>query len=511
MPRIVFVSLWFAAAVSAADVSSLTLGAAANENACAVNQIATRFVATQRQAFARVVLTRVRQGESLTLEWMNPAGSVSSTAFYETLPAAPSLCLLSQLPIAGFEPSVQPGTWTLRVQQNGAVRQAVTFEIQGAASALLVTGVARREVAPNQQELTVEGAGFQSGAIVHLAQYMKNDGWRYLAAMLPDSMDGQRLTVTFRGALPAAEYLVIVRNPDDQLSPPGRLIIASASGYRLPIAAGEVWTITQSPYGGFSHWGTMLHAFDLAPRAGGCVAAMRGGLVHAFDRGEGQSIGSRSFGNYVTIDHGDGEFSHYAHLKTGTFVVRTGQRVEPGQALAWVGNSGYSFGTHVHVHVTKTFSIAAQSIPFRFADGANRQGAVVQSSHRNPFSDCRKLAPGPVEVTRGTRPANGPKMEGTVAVADWWNGVLAIPKGTRAAEIQLDWQGKDRGLDLHLISPSGKHYGWYGLTEGYSGRESNPQSFRLPTPEPGPWRVSVQGIKGTGELMDFRVESNFLR
>jgi hypothetical protein len=47
-------------------------------------------------------------------------------------------------------------------------------------------------------------------------------------------------------------------------------------------------------------------------------------------------------GNVVVIDHGDGEFSVYSHLKHGSVTVKTGERVKAGEKIAEVGNSGDS-------------------------------------------------------------------------------------------------------------------------------------------------------------------------
>jgi murein DD-endopeptidase MepM/ murein hydrolase activator NlpD len=45
-------------------------------------------------------------------------------------------------------------------------------------------------------------------------------------------------------------------------------------------------------------------------------------------------------GNVVVIDHGDGEFSVYSHLKHGSVTVKIGDRVKTGDKIAEVGNSG---------------------------------------------------------------------------------------------------------------------------------------------------------------------------
>jgi hypothetical protein len=54
-------------------------------------------------------------------------------------------------------------------------------------------------------------------------------------------------------------------------------------------------------------------------------------------------------GNHVTIDHGNGEYSHFAHLKPGSVLVRKGDLVRQGQMIGRMGFSGDS-GFHVHLH-----------------------------------------------------------------------------------------------------------------------------------------------------------------
>lgn len=53
-------------------------------------------------------------------------------------------------------------------------------------------------------------------------------------------------------------------------------------------------------------------------------------------------------GNGVVIDHGFGEFSASWHMVQGSVVVKVGDKVELGQVLGKVGNSGRSSGPHIH-------------------------------------------------------------------------------------------------------------------------------------------------------------------
>jgi septal ring factor EnvC (AmiA/AmiB activator) len=58
------------------------------------------------------------------------------------------------------------------------------------------------------------------------------------------------------------------------------------------------------------------------------------------------SVSRGDFGKHVTVDHGNGVRSRYGHLAHVN--VRRGQRVEKGQVLGVVGNTGRSTGPHLH-------------------------------------------------------------------------------------------------------------------------------------------------------------------
>lgn len=56
-------------------------------------------------------------------------------------------------------------------------------------------------------------------------------------------------------------------------------------------------------------------------------------------------------GNYVVIDHENGEYSLMAHLIPGSLTVRKGQRVVAGSQLGLCGNSGQTNMPHLHWQV----------------------------------------------------------------------------------------------------------------------------------------------------------------
>lgn len=54
------------------------------------------------------------------------------------------------------------------------------------------------------------------------------------------------------------------------------------------------------------------------------------------------------WGNYVVVDHGDGLSSLYAHMQQPSTMV-VGQVVDQATTLGYVGNTGNSFGDHLHM------------------------------------------------------------------------------------------------------------------------------------------------------------------
>src|SRR5258708_40140587 len=61
------------------------------------------------------------------------------------------------------------------------------------------------------------------------------------------------------------------------------------------------------------------------------------------------------------------------------------------------------------------------------------------------------------------------------------------------------------------MSPSGHHYAWYADATGYSGSDAGPQQFRIPNPEAGTWRISVQAVRSATGQAEFAVTTSGLK
>ncbi len=78
---------------------------------------------------------------------------------------------------------------------------------------------------------------------------------------------------------------------------------------------------------------------DLNAPLGTDVYAAQDGVVIAMGR-------HRQYGNYITVDHGNGVITHYAHHRAN--FVQVGDIVRRGQKIAEVGRTGNATGPHLH-------------------------------------------------------------------------------------------------------------------------------------------------------------------
>lgn len=60
---------------------------------------------------------------------------------------------------------------------------------------------------------------------------------------------------------------------------------------------------------------------------------------------------SSSAGEYVQIDHGNGNYTRYLHMKKGSRTVKVGDKVLKGQVLGYMGATGNVTGAHLHFDV----------------------------------------------------------------------------------------------------------------------------------------------------------------
>ena len=96
-----------------------------------------------------------------------------------------------------------------------------------------------------------------------------------------------------------------------------------------------------NPFGGNQQF---HKGIDFAGKENSEIVAVGGGVVTY----SGKRYG---YGNLVEITHGNGYITRYGHNKKN--LVREGETVKKGQAIALMGSTGRSTGPHVHFEVIK--------------------------------------------------------------------------------------------------------------------------------------------------------------
>lgn len=127
--------------------------------------------------------------------------------------------------------------------------------------------------------------------------------------------------------------------------------ISSSFGYRM------------SPFTGRR---VFHEGLDIANKMGTPIKAAAKGVVIFSGRKAG-------YGNVITVDHGFGYVTRYAHCNK--LYMKEGDNVDKGQVIAEVGNTGRSTGPHLHYEVLVN---GVQVNPMKFIIGETDLAATIQ-------------------------------------------------------------------------------------------------------------------------------------
>jgi hypothetical protein len=91
----------------------------------------------------------------------------------------------------------------------------------------------------------------------------------------------------------------------------------------------------------------------------------------------------RSNGNFVVIDHGNGEYSHFDHMKPESVRVKSGDRVKQGDQIGEIGFSGDAFIPHLHYMLTDNADpFHAEGLPSYFHNFRRVLGSAPRVIHK---------------------------------------------------------------------------------------------------------------------------------
>ncbi|WP_235890375.1 M23 family metallopeptidase [Sandaracinobacter neustonicus] len=278
------------------------------QRAVAVAQAEVRVAAERRSAeqIASDVETRQKQLESLFKSHFGDDPEAAAALAEEPAPATAQP--------ASAEADVQPVAAVIdpseRLKSTGARQQKLVSAMTDAA--------ARRTA---RAESALAAVGLRPTA--RLAQGGPFLPWRTAKQDAPGDPDLKRLATTLMRMEQVESLLVAVPSG----SPADGMQITSGFGTRY------------DPFNGAR-----------AIHAGIDFRGPHGSPIRAAAPGRVSFVGQKSgYGNVVEVDHGHGLLTRYAHL--AGFNAQVGDEVQSGQAIARMGSTGRSTGTHLHFEV----------------------------------------------------------------------------------------------------------------------------------------------------------------
>lgn len=443
-------------------------GAYTAGSGCAAPPMATSFTPADQQIHFYLLIQGMTTSDNVQVRWI--FASTGEFVRYNTLTASSNGNWCFPFGYANIS-DLRQGQWELQVYNNDQYEtQSYLFSVGASStstttSVLSLTGISRSQLPTGNSSVGLFGTGFVAQSAVAVCCQNNTPNGADVGVVPGGFQADTQLNPSLSLSDPGT-FTIQVYNPDGQKSSTIPILVGY-SGYFLPFVQGTAVTVQQGNNDTPDHHGLIAWAYDLTgPTTSETILAMKGGrviLAPDSNLGLGQtcSPSDHGFGNYITIDHLNGEYSQYPHLLKNSFLVSDGQLVTQGQALATIGNSGYTGylqggtlvtcagrGIHIHAQVTRSPSIYSQSVPFLFDE----------APAHNPS------APPPGEPIAGdilvSRNVNAPSTPAASEADIAWTGIRARAKSdsrfgseiSNTENYNPNWGGGTNGLrDLRSI------------------------------------------------------------
>ncbi len=120
---------------------------------------------------------------------------------------------------------------------------------------------------------------------------------------------------------------------------------ANTSSKKVALAVNLIKPVSGTVTSRFgSRWGSTHKGVDIGASKGTGIKAAAAGTVITSKTGY-----NGGYGNYIVISHGKGVETAYGHCSA--LYVKVGQKVSQGEVIAAVGNTGRSYGNHLHFEI----------------------------------------------------------------------------------------------------------------------------------------------------------------
>ena len=212
------------------------------------------------------------------------------------------------------------------------------------------------------------------------------------------------------------------------------------------------------------------HGMDFINDAGhacNAIAVADGEIVAVQDGVDGFDDKVYTAGNFVRIKHESGVYSRYLHLVKGSIKVKIGQKVKVGTVLGMEGNTGYSYGTHLHFDVFNGTKYV-DPLPYLLGDKSFYKtkkptstnitiGSKVKVKAGATFSDGTKPFTEVYNTVYDVQLISRNGKEARIGIGDQWTGWMYI------SDLYLAEQPA-QSADVKTVKVGGKVKVNYGAT-----------------------------------------------
>lgn len=188
---------------------------------------------------------------------------------------------------------------------------------------------------------------------------------------------------------------------------------------------------------------------------------------------------SDGYGSYVKIDHGNGIVTLYAHMQYNSPNVSKNQKVSAGTAIGKVGNTGLSFGAHLHItvlvngvaknpvdYLKNSSTYNAPSNNYKIIDGP----LTIRANPNTTSTSYGTLANGTSVSISNIKIGNGTYVFGLISSGTYkgkWISIGTTTGEMYAANMSDQWYVYDGPLNVRATaSTSASSYGL--ITDGSS-------------------------------------------
>lgn len=167
---------------------------------------------------------------------------------------------------------------------------------------------------------------------------------------------------------------IVFANGDPQV-----VYVSSNFGYRNdPLGRGRRFHSGVDIAGGTEGNVNIIAAKD------GVVVYPTAGVSNSCPSSHSLSSCGGGYGNYVIIQHGDGNYTLYAHLYQNSITVKTGDSVKQGQVIGKMGSSGNSTGNHLHFEIREGSNSGSSTVdPLNYISSENPRAVFTGDEFLN--------------------------------------------------------------------------------------------------------------------------------